>query len=196
MQKKIFFFCFLMPLFVFSQKCENKSKKQIYTSVLKNYLEEYSGRTVVIADSILNRSIVSTKYYSEVFPQPREMAYIIRKVKLDSSWIPTLINADVKKAKLKEMKFPSVRLFGDKIKTINKIQLSEALSSPGGWFEFKSKSGAGNYLIFSDILLIKNRAIVELSSQSHELSASTRIYFLEKRKKKWVIISFLETSIS
>lgn len=124
------------------------------------------------------------------------MAYIIRKVKLDSSWISTFISADIQKEKLKNNKFPCIRINGNKIKTINKTELAKVLSSPGGWSNFKPGTGAGNYLIFSEIILIKDRAIVELFSQSYELSTNTKIYFLEKKNGKWEIVSFLETAIS
>jgi hypothetical protein len=178
---------------LWSQSEDKKSLAEIYSSAL-NYYYKSKPVNLVITGTTINRYILETDY--------EELANLLRKpgvvfnglIKLDSSWISFLRQADKRKHSLEqyrisELKSPiySIRLIdADSIKKIRNA----------GWEKFHQTFGWSDQVEFSGIILNENKAIVEFGRTSEALSGEGMLFFLEKMEENWIVVSYLQTWVS
>jgi hypothetical protein len=171
-----------------AQQGDDKQARRIYTSLLNYYLLE-QPRNVGIADSTSNIAI-STDSFANILPGkfvwPGNM-------NLDSTWRKDLIEADRHKTILKTERFPITALDGRKISLINTKRIEANISAQ---FQKGIIEITPDYIQFSSVILIRNRAIVSVEKMTPELRGHRRLFFLERRKRKWVVVSYLLRSIS
>ncbi len=196
MKRKLLLICFIFTGLsgpVFSQK---KNLKKIYCAAIRYYYTyNDTSQNILIADSTLNRDIIEVDYSTIAFFPENNNGFVVNRLKLDSSWKPILKSAEAKKKKLKNGKFPVLCINKSTVNIIRKTEAENFLRD-SGWFEFKRKFNTNDYLIFSEVLFLKDKAILELTRQSEILNAETRIFFLEKKDGIWQVVASLQTRIS
>lgn len=175
-------FCLIFSNHQAKSQDRQKTFKSIYSVIL---ISQYGSKPVSIAlyDSTVNNYIIKTNYNeiangynAEVPPTDIDIS------KMNASWVKTLRKADKLKNKLDRSKIPDFDLENISIDHIS----SKSSSLQNG----------GTRIRFSSVLLFKCRAIVEFSHASGILHGSGSLFFLQKKKGKWLIVSQMETWIS
>jgi hypothetical protein len=170
----LFFIC-LSTVF-FGQSKHKKDFKMIYETVI-TYSFKDNPREITIKATTLNNDILKRNYAG--LATPLKNGIYIGNITLDSSWKPFLNQADSMKLNLTSYEISRFKIPGFTIH-----------------FSELNKTSEGINVSLSNILFSKNRAIVEVGYTCGPLCGEGRIYFLEKKNKKWQVISFLLTWIS
>ena len=179
-----FFTSLLFQLFLGQALSQEKKKviSQIYRAVIIGYYNNRAA-SIVINDSTVNSYIGKTNsseiadaYAGEIPP-----IYIDTR-KMDSSWAITLSKVDIQKGKLFGYRIPIFKTDSIHIQFIKRDE--------------NPKYAVGDRISLSSVILIGRRAIVETEHYCGDLCGHGSIYFLEKKRGKWVIVSILPTWIS
>ena len=181
MKSLVFFTLFCLLTFSSQSQGSNTDKKGIYTAAIRFFFNGHSG-SISVEDSTANHYIIGTNY-TEIADQikngpPPQMDLS----KMDSTWGKALRQADKIKYALRSCSLPVFAT--DSVE----IQFIKSADSP--------QQDYGIRIRFSNIILLKNKAIVELGVTRDILGGNGVLYFLEKRNGKWLIISAMETWIS
>jgi len=172
----IFLFLICPPVVVFGQSKHKKDFKLIYKAVITFSFKNDPGE-ITIKETTFNNDISKRNYAN--LATPLKNGVYIGEIKLDSSWNPFLSKADAMKLNLKSYE-------------ISRFEIPNFIIR---FAEF-NKTGEGTKVSLSDILYGKNCAIVEVGYTCGPLCGEGHIYFLEKKNKKWQVVSFLSTWIS
>lgn len=171
-----------------AQPIHHKQVKKIYALVLKYYLSDRHGN-ILVSDSTSNTAIRTDSFAGII----NERSVLIGNTGPDPDWIKDLIEADRQKTLLRTEGFPFITMGRLKLSLINVKNLEATVSAQlqKGIIEIMP-----DYLQFSTIIFTRNRAIVGLCKITPDLRGDRRLFFLERRKRKWVIVSYLLRSIS
>ena len=200
MSIKIFQFLIygLFSFLTFAQNAPTKRKlssfKKIYSSAISFYYGSKPAN-IVLTDSTVNRYVAETSYNDIADNLDKRNVIFNGSVKLDASWVSVLRKADKKKNNLKNYKLPDIKLNNWGIRLVSKDSIRLSMQDMG-MEGFRKVFQVGDYIELSSIILIKNKAILELSRFNNELNAEGKIFFLKKIKKKWVVVSFINTWVS
>lgn len=167
------------------------NRQAIYATVLSNYYGN-SPASIVITDSTVNSDIIRTDY-SEIAKgySNKEFNIYFDKEKMDSTWISTLIKANARKTNLSNVKLPNFKPRCIYIRFIS----NDSLRAVGLW-EFEKVFKVRDRVSVSNIILIGNRAIVEVNRMCGSLCGDGSLYFLEKRNGKWIVVTRMPLWIS
>jgi|SRR6185369_897235 len=158
---------------------KTKALKAIYSTIV-DYSYRGVPNNIVVNDSAHNDYILKIDYWDMAvnlnnIRKAKQVAYPA----LDPSWIPFLKLANIKKEALQPVKIARFTVPG-----LNIVPASMGLMH------------VNSRLTLSGIILSKDKAIVELNRSDDVLDGEGNIYFLQKIKKKWIVVSVLSTWIS
>lgn len=158
---------------------KKKIARQIYAAVITDHYNNRAA-SIVVNDSTMNWYITNTNYSQMADEYAGEIPPIfINTETMDSSWAITLREAEVQKNKLSGYKIPIFKTDSIHIQFVKKGE--------------NPKYPVGDRISLSGIILIGRRAIVETGLSCGSLCGRGSIYFLEKKKGKWKIVSRLPT---
>ena len=179
-------------------KKDFKLFEKIYSAILDDFKENPTN--FVIVDSTTNNAIDKTDYstYMSYFSVPARKGYSAEFI-LDSSWIHFLKEVEVKRQGLMPFPLPKIKSIHS-LKKVKRNTISNALkSNANSWTGFYNTfANTKGWIELSNVILSKNRdkAIVELNHHGDSRTGAGNIYFLEKRKQKWVVVNSMQTWIA
>ncbi len=184
-----------------SSEPTNAKKKKIsdieaiYAEVINQHYD-YQPASIIMSDSTTNQAIISTNYdeiAEDFLRKPRERRYWLTE--LDSTWVPTLVKANEKKASLSNNKLPNFKPKCVYIRFISNDSIKRTYKNMGH-YGFENVFKVRDRVSVSNIIQIGNKAIVEINRMCGSLCGDGTLYFLEKRNGKWVMVTRMQTSVS
>jgi len=177
-----------------AQKKEKKNIEKIYSSAISKY---YEGKSIsiVVLDSTFNEYIVATNYSDLANDYDKRRGIFSGGVALDTSWKTFLRKADAIKHNLRHNEIPEIKLTASGVKLVSNDSIKISFKNTG-WEGFRKTFGVNDLVKLSNVILYKKKAVVELSRSSGGLSGEGIIFFLQKLKRRWVIVLYLPTWVS
>ncbi len=174
---------------------ESNDKRKVYATVL-NYMYGPSPSYVVITDSTYNASLIEMDYslIANAYSKDRENIYV-DKTKMDSTWVPLLLEADNKKHKLMRIKLHAIKPYKMAARLVSNDSICLAYKKMGH-DGFEEVFKARDHLTLSNVILSGNKAIVEVSRMCGSLCGEGAIYVLERKNGRWMVVTRIERWVS